>query len=79
MSKHKTSFEHAFQIGQIVYLRTDSDQERRIVNAIIICPNSLMYTLGKGPDQSDHYEFELTAERDESYSMGIDKSKGNKE
>lgn len=52
-----------YNIEDIVYLVTDCEQLERIITSITICPNNLiMYSLNCGVEQSDHYEFEITAE-----------------
>lgn len=54
-----------FAIGEIVYLKTDDEQRRRIVTAIKFCPDdSLLYELICGTLQSCHYAFEISAEED---------------
>lgn len=54
----------SFGIGQIVYLKTDSDQERYIVTGITLRPGCVVYHLVHGTDESEHYEVEISAERD---------------
>lgn len=52
-----------FNIGQTVYLKTDTDQLRRIVTAIKVCgDNSFFYELSCGRECSDHYDFEISEE-----------------
>lgn len=49
-----------FNIVQVVYLKTDKDQLPRIITAIKIVPEGLMYELSQGPNNSWHYGFELS-------------------
>ena len=50
-----------YDIEDIVYLVTDTEQSERIVVSISIHPNNLiMYSLMCGVETSDHYEFELS-------------------
>lgn len=52
-----------FNIGQTVYLKTDTDQLQRIVTAIKICgDNSFFYELSCGREVSSHYDFEISEE-----------------
>lgn len=52
-----------FELGQLVYLKTDTDQLPRIVTAIIVKPNLLVYELSQSDKTSDHYAFEISSER----------------
>lgn len=56
--------ENRFNIGDIVYLKTDNEQRERMVYAIHVYPHSIMYALTKGTETSSHYEMEITAEKD---------------
>lgn len=53
-----------FDIGQIVYLKTDTEQRERIVLGMNIKPGGIYYSLGCGVDESWHYDFEITTQRD---------------
>lgn len=54
-----------FEIGQVVYLRSDEDQRARIVVQIAIMPGaSLRYCLNCGTVETWHYEIEVSAEKD---------------
>lgn len=53
-----------FEIGEIVYLRTDQEQLGRIVMGYRLQnKDTLLYDLMCGTLQSCHYELELTRER----------------
>lgn len=53
-----------FDIGQIVYLRTDEDQMPRIITEISIRhDNFLVYQLSCGTVNSFHYEMEISEEK----------------
>ncbi len=53
-----------FRIGQTVYLRTDADQLERLVTGINIRPGGISYALASGTNESYHYDFEITLDRD---------------
>jgi len=53
-----------FDIGQTVYLKTDINQLERLVTGINIRPDGITYTLVNGSDESYHYDFEITLDRD---------------
>lgn len=58
----------AFGLGEIVFLRTDPDQHRRVVTGIKICPDeSYLYELICGTTSSAHYDFEISREKDHTF------------
>ncbi len=53
-----------FDIGDTVYLKTDSDQKIRMVTAIMFKQgDSILYELCCGADSRWHYEMEISAEK----------------
>ncbi len=52
-----------YNIGDMVYLHTDNDQLQRVVTGILVKPSSLTYALSCGSDESWHYDFEITVEK----------------
>lgn len=64
MSKQLTiEIEHDLQ--DVVYLKTDPEQLSRMVTAISIKPTgAIMYGLSCGVNDSWHYAFEISEERD---------------
>lgn len=53
-----------FAIGEVVYLITDSEQEKRMVTGILLKPGKLvMYELTCSEDVSYHYAFEITNDK----------------
>ena len=53
--------DNKFEIGQTVFINTDSDQSKRVITAISILPGSLLlYDVCCGALVSKHYEFELS-------------------
>lgn len=57
--------DNLFEIGNIVYLKTDSDQKQRIVTAIIVRHGGCYsYELSCGTEAKWHYEFEISTEKD---------------
>jgi hypothetical protein len=56
--------DNKFEIGSIVYLKTDKDQNERIIRQINIdVSNSIQYSIAYGSCISWHYDFEITAEK----------------
>lgn len=54
-----------FNMGDIVYLKTDVDQKPRMVTGYKIKPNSeLLYCLSCAEDETMHYLMEITIEKD---------------
>lgn len=61
----KKWIEVSFEIGDMVYLKTDPDQNKRMVTRISIGGlNNLTYELTLGTLTSWHYEFEISREQD---------------
>lgn len=54
--------ENDFEIGDTVYLKTDSEQKPRIVFALKVYKNDTLYELACGVSQSMHYAFEISKE-----------------
>lgn len=54
----------AFAIGQIVYLKTDLEQYPRMVYAYMVySEDHIIYKIAQGTNISDHYEFELSEDK----------------
>lgn len=54
-----------FNIGQVVYLKTDKDQLERIVTGVFLSPNKqVTYYLSFLGNETKHYDFEIDAEKD---------------
>lgn len=54
--------ETKYDLQQIVYLKTDPDQNKRMVIGISIKPHGVLYELGLGSHSSYHYEIEISEE-----------------
>jgi hypothetical protein len=52
-----------FDIGDIVYLKTDIDQYQRMVTGIVIRPSGIVYILAIAEMESDHFAFEISKEK----------------
>jgi hypothetical protein len=52
--------DNKYDLGQIVYLKTDVDQLQRIVSAITQRQGGIIYELCQGEKTSSHYDFEIT-------------------
>lgn len=53
-----------YDIGDIVYLKTDTNQKERMVIAITITAGSHLYILSCGDDSSEHYDIEISDTKD---------------
>lgn len=53
-----------FELGQVVYLVTDKEQEKRIVTAIVERQSGYLYELSCGLDVTSHYDFEISSDED---------------
>lgn len=57
--------ENKYEIKDRVYLVTDAEQSIRIVCAITIYASGvLLYRLACGADTSEHYDFEISSEKE---------------
>lgn len=62
-----------FKLGQIVYLKTDKDQLPRMVTSISLVINgTFRWSLACGTEDTYHYTEEISAEKDEMMSLGIE-------
>lgn len=52
-----------YYIKDIVFLKTDKDQEQRIVTGILAREDGISYCLMNGTVESWHYSFEITSDR----------------
>lgn len=55
--------DNKFELGQIVYLKTDTDQKERIVTGFCIRQSGQSYELAQGSISSWHYDFEICEEK----------------
>lgn len=53
-----------YNLGQILYLKTDPEQKPGMVIAIIVNPGAVSYSLSFGGEVSEHYEIEVSEELD---------------
>ena len=52
-----------YNLGDFVYLLTDTDQRTRVITAIMVNPGSIEYGLRCGTEDSWHFECELSPDR----------------
>ena len=52
-----------YNIGDFVFLKTDTEQNERIVTAILITKNDIQYQLSFGSESQYHYDFEISSEK----------------
>jgi hypothetical protein len=58
--------ENKFELGQMVYLKSDPEQRERIVTQITVGGNmSIRYGLNCGTMETWHYDIELSTEKDQ--------------
>lgn len=55
--------DNKYTFGDIVYLATDVDQSPRIVTEVIVAKDSILYELSCGERCSNHYDIEITSEK----------------
>jgi len=55
--------DNKFQIGQTVFLNTDPYQSERLITSITVLKDTILYTLSFGTETSDHFDFEISTEK----------------
>jgi hypothetical protein len=55
--------DNEYEIGDSVYLKTDTEQKRRMVTGLFILPNTLQYRLSCESTESYHYSIEISSEK----------------
>ena len=55
--------DNKFNLEDIVFLITDTEQKARIVTAIQVSKNSLIYRLACGVNESWHYDYEIATDK----------------
>jgi hypothetical protein len=64
------AIDNKYEIGSIVYLKTDGDQCARMITEIIVKPNDfIVYGCSMCTNDTHHYECELSSERNEEVMM----------
>lgn len=58
-----------FELGEMVYLKTDGSQRQRMVTGVIMRPGVCLYSLSSGSQESNHYALEICRERDEVLAL----------
>ena len=53
-----------YNIGDEVYLKTDTDQIQRLIVGICITQNSVKYKVACSTSTSWHFDFEISREKD---------------
>ena len=55
--------DNTYELEQVVYLKTDTQQLPRVVYCIEVYKGNLIYGLAQGAGISKHYEFEMTEDK----------------
>lgn len=55
--------DNKFELGETVFLMTDPEQFPRIVTALSVNPNGIIYKLAQGVNESYHYDCEISREK----------------
>ncbi len=59
-----------FSFGQTVYLKTDKEQSERFITEMLVYPSlHINYKVACGSSQSWHYDFELSAEKNQLLAL----------
>ena len=63
VSSQKPIIENYFSIRDMVYLKHDIEQKPRMITAIVMQENGIMYELISGCEVSNHFGFEIQTEK----------------
>lgn len=65
------TIDNGYDIGEIIYLRTDPDQSPRVITGIKIrANNTVIYMISLGATaETEHYEFEISEEANQSMKI----------
>lgn len=67
------SYNVAYEIGQVVYLKTDLTQSPRMCTGYKIGPYDVLYALqSASAGETFHFDIEISPEQDKNMLMGID-------
>lgn len=66
--------ETKYDIGQVVYFRTDEQQEEYFITGIKIDPGQVSYVLSRNGLEVGAYDFEISKERNKLKSLGIEET-----
>ena len=56
--------DNKYEIGDIVYLKTDVEQKERMVTGIYVRKYSMTYGLSCGTEETYHFDYEITTNID---------------
>lgn len=57
------NIDNKYNLEEVVFLITDTDQFARIVTAIQIYKNGILYRLACGTSESWHYDYEIATDK----------------
>jgi|APSaa5957512576_1039674.scaffolds.fasta_scaffold45885_3 hypothetical protein len=65
-----------FELGDVVYLKTDEEQLKRIVTCVKLAGGAMSdkivsYELSQGDSHSEHYDSEITKDPNELSRLGL--------
>ena len=61
-----------YNIGQVVYLRTDIEQDARIITGMTIRYSGIIYALSCGPIETSHYDFEFSVTKNTLITLNVE-------
>lgn len=67
-------FESKYDLGQIVYLKTDIDQRERIITQIKFDPTGCIYKLALCTEETYHFDIEISTQRNIIKALGLNEN-----
>lgn len=68
------SYTFKYQIGQVIYFKTDKDQNEYLLTGIVIDPYGHYYLLSNAGLEYKAYELEITSERNTLLALGVEQN-----
>ena len=70
-----TLIESQYELGDMVYLKTDDEQKKRIVKQICLSSKGMEYNLVNCTTSTWHSDFEISAEANILVKTGVEETK----
>lgn len=65
--------ENKYDIGSLVYLKTDPDQRQRMITQISVTQCGVRYCLSCGQTDTWHYDIEISESKDILKTVGVER------
>lgn len=63
--------ENKFNLGDTLYLKTDTEQSPRLLTGINVSPSGILYSLSRGTEETKHYDIEISTEINQEMKLNV--------